>query len=894
MFQRWMIRYFLFFCLLTPAWLSATHNRAGEITYRHIAGLTYEVTITTYTKESSVAADRCSLTVSWGDNTTSVLNRINGPTGLSCGPGIGMGVSLVDANDVKLNIYRGTHTYPSAGIYIISMEDPNRNGGVSNIPGSISVPFYIQTTLVINPILGPNNSVQLLNPPIDDACLNQPYIHNPGAFDPDGDSLVFTLVNCRGAGGIEFQTTYAPNLVQDPVNINPLTGDLEWNVPKNVGQYNFAIMISEFRKTPNGQYSLISQVTRDLQITVGQCSNQPPVIPPVGPFCVVAGETLTFSAIAFDPDHRNVTLTATGGPFIIPPTAVMMGAPTDSSSVTRTFRWTTACNHVRQQPYQVFFRAVDQPLTPFENPLSTYMTAEIQVIGPPPSNLQAVGSIGKIELSWDLYLCADQIRGFKIFRKEGPSGFSPDSCQTGIPEWAGFEEIGYATGSATTSFVDSTIPKMGVIYCYRIVADYQNGAESIASAEACSELARTGPILTNADVTETSETTGRIDIKWIRPQELDTNLYPPPYSYKLLRAEGISGNNFTEISSFASLTDTSYTDTLLNTSGIIYRYRVDFLSGPSQTVVNRSYPATQPFLKTIPSNRAIRLTYDFDGPWNNDTLVAYRQNPNTLQFDSIGFSTESSFLDTGLQNGTPYCYYLKTIGNFSGSNMPTHLINRSQIVCDIPADTALPCPPMVAADYICENRLLEFALTFNDTGLCMQDLTLLYYNLYYKKRKSEDFPDEPAMTMITSPSLLLEKMTLAGCYAFTAVTINPFDPQQIPKESRLSAPICLPSCPDIKLPNVFTPNGDGTNDIFLPIRWIDILDGKISIFNRWGQLVYEADAAQFSEAGWDGKDQFTNKLCSDGTYFYVISVMFLSDDDQPKSFDFKGSVTLFR
>ena len=36
----------------------ATHNRSGEITYTHIAGFTYEFTITTYTKSSSIDADR--------------------------------------------------------------------------------------------------------------------------------------------------------------------------------------------------------------------------------------------------------------------------------------------------------------------------------------------------------------------------------------------------------------------------------------------------------------------------------------------------------------------------------------------------------------------------------------------------------------------------------------------------------------------------------------------------------------------------------------------------------------------------------------------------------------------------------------------------------------------
>jgi len=45
----------------------ATHNRAGEITFNHISGLTYEITVITYTKGSS-PADRPKLEIKWGDN----------------------------------------------------------------------------------------------------------------------------------------------------------------------------------------------------------------------------------------------------------------------------------------------------------------------------------------------------------------------------------------------------------------------------------------------------------------------------------------------------------------------------------------------------------------------------------------------------------------------------------------------------------------------------------------------------------------------------------------------------------------------------------------------------------------------------------------------------------
>ena len=59
----------VFLCVMLLAFAPyalATHNRAGEISYTHLEGLTYEVLITTYTKASALA-DRDMLFILWGD-----------------------------------------------------------------------------------------------------------------------------------------------------------------------------------------------------------------------------------------------------------------------------------------------------------------------------------------------------------------------------------------------------------------------------------------------------------------------------------------------------------------------------------------------------------------------------------------------------------------------------------------------------------------------------------------------------------------------------------------------------------------------------------------------------------------------------------------------------------
>ena len=72
-----MIKKFFLLVLISFSFasLKATHNRAGEITYRQLSDLTYEITITTFTYTLSLA-DRPTLDVEWGDNTISTADRI--------------------------------------------------------------------------------------------------------------------------------------------------------------------------------------------------------------------------------------------------------------------------------------------------------------------------------------------------------------------------------------------------------------------------------------------------------------------------------------------------------------------------------------------------------------------------------------------------------------------------------------------------------------------------------------------------------------------------------------------------------------------------------------------------------------------------------------------------
>ena len=72
------------------------------------------------------------------------------------------------------------------------------------------------------------------------------------------------------------------------------------------------------------------------------------------------------------------------------------------------------------------------------------------------------------------------------------------------------------------------------------------------------------------------------------------------------------------------------------------------------------------------------------------------------------------------------------------------------------------------------------------------------------------------------------------------------------------------------MPNIFTPDKSGVNDLFHPIllfKFVASIDIKIQ--SRWGETVYETNDPFIY---WDGRNQNTGNLCTDGVYFYSIVV----------------------
>ena len=262
----------------------ASHLMGGEITYTHVSGDDYEVTLIIYRDCSGIPVSQ---------NATVTFESA------SCGQNFNYSIPFIQINDVsqvcpgqnttcnggtlagtQQYIFRGTVTLTPCVDWIMHWNNGTRNPNITNLVSPATRNLFIQTTL--NNVVGTNNnSPQYFNPPTPYLCVNNLAILSHGATDADGDSLYYSLaqpLTTPGPPGTPIPFTAGHTTLQ-PVITNPVGGltlDQETGkmcfTPSIAQTVVISVLIQEYRNA-----SLIGTLIREMQVVVDPtCSNSPP------------------------------------------------------------------------------------------------------------------------------------------------------------------------------------------------------------------------------------------------------------------------------------------------------------------------------------------------------------------------------------------------------------------------------------------------------------------------------------------------------------------------------------------------------------------------------------------------------------------------------------------
>ena len=349
---------------LMPKKASATHLVGSDISYTCLGGNTYRIDLTFYRDCRGSAAP---LGVGIEFRSASCNQYFTDTLLLVTGTGNEITYpcpTLVTSCDDPASTIPGIQEYQYSGIitfpmqcadWVISWSYCCRNCDITTMlvaspclegtnPG-----MYIAATLD-NLNLSCNSSPRFTNIPVAFLCVGQNFTYNHGVIDPDGDSLVYSLVNplINATDSIPFLPGYSatnPITSSPAFAINSATGDLTLT-PTQIEVGVVSVLVEEYR---NGV--LIGSVVRDMEIYVRACSNNLPTASGINggasrDTSVCPGTNLCFNILSNDIDPNQI-VTMSWNQGITGATFTVSGFPFPTGQ----FCWTPSPADVRPTPY---------------------------------------------------------------------------------------------------------------------------------------------------------------------------------------------------------------------------------------------------------------------------------------------------------------------------------------------------------------------------------------------------------------------------------------------------------------------------------------------------------------------------------------------------------------
>ena len=310
--------------LVSPTLARASHILGAELTYEYAGTnsnpLQYHVTARLYEDLSSVATqanvlltcgkNECGMSLP-GSFTSTLVRTGTQPVPASCGA------------VYQITVFEGTVQLAPA-VWTLSINLENRSFNIVNISQSGAYSLYAKATLNNTAAANlQNSSPKFTTSRLIQLIGSQPQRYSANAFDADGDSLSYQLLQPLAAPaptacGAPTLGTPAPHF-----QLNAATGELlTLPIPLQLGVYALTVQVSEFRRL-NGTWQAIGSVMRDVTYTASNSANLVPAITrvatsrtPTGQLLgqvirVNPGQLVSLQVSAADPDAgQTLTLTS--------------------------------------------------------------------------------------------------------------------------------------------------------------------------------------------------------------------------------------------------------------------------------------------------------------------------------------------------------------------------------------------------------------------------------------------------------------------------------------------------------------------------------------------------------------------------------------------------------
>lgn len=284
-------------------------------------------------------------------------------------------------------------------------------------------------------------------------------------------------------------------------------------------------------------------------------------------------------------------------------------------------------------------------------------------------------------------------------------------------------------------------------------------------------------------------------------------------------------------------------------------------------------------IRIIPSNRS----FSEKDSSNNISTYNYQPPATTVNIticgneNYMGYTTTGTYTD--IFTGASSCDSVRIL-NLTVN--PVKFLNRNLAICrgdsvllggawrstrGLYTDslkTYLGCDSVVVTDLFLIDTPYQFLP--NDTVICSTGALIIDLPNYMSYNWSDGSTQNPH-SLSQPGTYSLEVRDRNGCYGTDLITIS------------------TTFCVEIMVPNAFTPNADGKNDVFKPLVPVTLPGYRMQVWNRWGMLVFETTV---SSKGWDGT--LAGRPQPAGTYVYKITYKTPAGQEKQKA----GTLVMIR